>query len=169
MVALARVTKPVGLSGGVRVQLLCDNPERLREVQQIYRGKEPRNATPVVLQEVSDRTNGVVVFFEDCTTRSAAEGLRDHFLFIPEELSIPSPDDQPRVHELIGCDVKTAEGNILGTVSNVYDLPVYRVIGVTKHRGGVEVLVPFVDAWVVEFDKERRCVMLKSDELFDEA
>jgi len=168
MVALARVTKPIGLNGGVRVTLLCDGPERLLEVQQILRGKEALDAVPVVLQEVSARPNGVVVFFEDCSTRSAAEHLRDHYLFIRQQESLPPQDGQPRIHELVGCTVETAEGQKLGRVTNVYDIPAYRLIGVTRVKGGGEVLVPYVDAWIDRMDRENRCVVLTSDELFGE-
>jgi len=168
MVALARVTKPVGLHGGVRVTLLCDGPDRLLDVQRIYRGKEPRDAVAVTLQEVSARGNGVVVFFGDCSSRSDAEHLRDHYLFISEQESLPSQDDRPRVHELDGCIVETTDGRKLGSVTNVYDLPAYRLLGVTEEREGREVLVPYVEAWIVEMDRKGRRVVLTSDELFDD-
>ena len=166
MVALARVTKPIGLNGGVRVQLLCDGPDRLRDVQQLYRGPEPAGAIPVALREISVRGNGIVVFFEDCTSREGAEELRDQYLFIEEAESVPPVDDRPRIHTLLGCEVRTQDGATLGIISNVYDLPSYRMIGVTGPGAPEEVLVPYVDAWIAAFDPDRKLIVLGSDELF---
>lgn len=169
LIALARVTRPVGLKGGVRVQLLCDGPERLRDVKQVYRGRSPEGAVAVSVEEVSVRGNGVVVFFGDCTSRPAAEGIRDQYLFIAEEESVGAPDGTPRIHELLDCEVLTKDGRPLGKVTNVFELSAYKLLGVTRRGGSREVLVPYVEAWVVDVDPQHRRVTLVSDELFDEA
>lgn len=162
------MTKPVGLQGGVRVTLLCDGPERLRDVQQVFTGRHPGQVAGASIREVSVRGNGVVVFFEDCTTREAAEELRGLFIFIDEGESIPADGGLPRVHELIGCSVRTPDGRVLGTVSAVYDLPAYRMIGVQVEGRSSDVLVPLVDAWIAGTDLTERVVTLVSDELFTE-
>ncbi len=169
MVALARVTRPVGLKGGVRVELLCDGPERLKQVERVLVGTSPGRTQPLTLSEVSVRGNGVVVFFDECSTRPEAQGLRDHYLFIPESDSIPSPDGSARVHEVLGCEVRTQNGRRLGKVSKVYDLPAHRTLGVVPDGGGAEVLVPDVEAWVLRVDTENKVVVVTSDELFGTA
>jgi 16S rRNA processing protein RimM len=130
----------------------------------VYIGADEDRAKPGTLAEVSVRGNGVVVFLEGCSTRDDAEAKRGLILFMPAADVRPSSDGRPRVNDLLGCAVVTQEGTQLGTITDVYDVPGNRVLGVDTGTG--EVLVPDVEAWIASVDINKKIVTLVSDELF---
>lgn len=162
--ALARLTRPVGLKGGLRAQLLCDSVETLRGVKDVLVGLRPDAAIPDRVLGVSVRGNGVVVFLEGCGDREGAEARKNHLVFIPVSESVPPVHRGIRLDELVGCVVAAPDGRQLGRIGDVYDLPGQHMLGVSTDAG--EILIPLVNAWVREIDVPNKTVVLVSDELF---
>jgi 16S rRNA processing protein RimM len=132
-----------GLRGALRVEVLSDEPSRFEPGSVLFPEGSDRRLT--VADSRADGP-GLVVRFDEVTDRSAADQLRDVYLET-EGTSALAPGEH-YWHEVIGCAVSTREGEVLGTVEDVFRVGESEVYSVRGPRG--EVLVPAVGSIVVE-------------------
>ena len=114
-VLVGRITKAHGLRGEVLVQLLSSEPEVRLAPGSVLHGGE-RTLTVVAAQPHQDRW---IVSFAGHDSREAAEALRG--LTLRAE-----PLDDPAelwVHDLIGAEVATVDGDVVGTCTGVVANP----------------------------------------------
>jgi 16S rRNA processing protein RimM len=81
--------------------------------------------------------------FEGIEDRNAIEELRNELLYADVDIEAPGIDeDDYHVLQLVGCKAFLVDGDELGEVSDVLNLPGQDVLVVKSHDG--EVLIPFV-------------------------
>jgi 16S rRNA processing protein RimM len=114
---------------------------------------------------------GVVARAKEIETRDQAEAARGLKLFIPRAL-LPEPDDEDEfyVADLIGMDVVSLEGELLGKVRSVRDFGAGDLLEVapisTQGGGGESWWLPFTKDAVPEVQvAEGRVVAVKPDEV----
>jgi 16S rRNA processing protein RimM len=134
-----------GLRGGVRVEVLTDDPERFEPGSVLHPEGSARTLTVAWKQEDGP---GLLVRFEEVTTRSSAERLRYRYLEARTS-DAELPPGEFYWHELMDVPVSTIEGEPLGTVQDIFRAGGGEVFVV---RGGPrgEVLVPAVQAVIRE-------------------
>ncbi len=135
-----------GLRGAVRVEVLSDEPERFRVGSVVFAEGDER---PLTIAWVGSAKAGLLVRFEDVPDRESAEHLRGRYLEVAAPPTLPAGTYY--WHELEDLEVTTIEGEVLGSVVDVFragEAEVYVV------RGGAlgEILVPAVSNVVVELD-----------------
>lgn len=150
VVALVRGLR--GLRGQVRVELLTDRPEdRFTAGAPLYREGTGEALTISEAEPVADG-RGWWLRFREIRDRDAAELLRGRYL----EITTP---DEPREpgrwmwHELEGLAVRSATGEDLGTIVDIYRAGGAEVFVVRGPRGELD--VPGVRGIVVELAPER--------------
>lgn len=134
LLEVGRITKAHGLRGEVVVRLVSDRVERVAPGSVLH--CEGRELTVVASRPHHDRH---IVRFEGVVAREQADELRGRVLR-------GRPVDDPGslwVHELIGCEVRTVDGTVRGTVVAVQDNPASDLLVLDG-----EALVPIV--FVVE-------------------
>ncbi|MCG3056595.1 ribosome maturation factor RimM, partial [Escherichia coli] len=62
-------------------------------------------------------------------------------------------------HEIIGCIVKTEEGQELGKIKEIL-IPGANDVWVVKGKDGKEILIPYIDAVVQEIDVENKEIII---------
>lgn len=135
-----------GLRGAVRVEVLTDEPSRFEPGSVLWPEGHGRELTVAWAQ--ADEP-GLLVRFEEISSREAAETLRDRYLEIEPEGALP--EGAYYWHEVVGASVRTGSGEELGRVEEVFragDAEVYVVRG--GDRG--EVLVPAVGDVIERFE-----------------
>ncbi len=143
-----------GLRGGLRVEILTDNPDRFAPGSVLHPEGEQRELTVVSAQRDGP---GLLVRFAEVNDRNAADRLRDTYLEAAAEAAA-LPEDSFYWHEIIGCAVSTNDGDDLGTVADVFRIGESEVFIVRGKAG--ETLVPAVRAVVVELaPKQGRIVI----------
>jgi 16S rRNA processing protein RimM len=148
---VGRVGRPHGLRGEVTVEVRTDDPGQ-RFASGSTLATMPPERGPLTIVTSRSHSGRLVVRFERCDDREAAEALRDTMLVIESEQLSPLVDPEEYYdHDLIGLRVLTVSGEQVGTVADVLhhgqDL---LVIDGTGTRSGAEILVPFVQAIVPE-------------------
>jgi 16S rRNA processing protein RimM len=143
------------LRGAVRIEILSDDPSRFEAGRQLFLEGDDR---PLTIAWVQSDGPGLLVRFEEITTRDAADALlRDRYLEAVVEAALP--EGSYYWHELVGASVATRDGEPLGVVEDVFRAGGGEVLVV---RGGArgEVLVPAVSSVVTEFaPREGRIVV----------
>ena len=166
LTAVARFVKAVGLAGDLKVELLCDGPDRLRGLSDIWIGRSAESAFPAKISEIRVQGNGVLVRIESWRDRSKSEQHRGAFIFVQEADTVRPKRGTVRIDDLIGCEVESEDGIPLGVIREVYSLPGGDAWGVWT--GSQEVLVPAVKHWIRSVDiKRRRVVVARTEGLFE--
>jgi 16S rRNA processing protein RimM len=148
-VAIGRIVQPHGVRGEVSVEVLTDFPERFDTIEVVYLG----NASEAEARRVKTsrwHQDRVLLSFEGCEDRTAAEELRGLLVQIPAEEVMPLPEGEYYAHDLIGLDVLTVEGEALGRVTDILFTGANEVYVVVGPRG--QILLPAITDVVERVD-----------------
>jgi 16S rRNA processing protein RimM len=108
--------------------------------------------------------NGILLLgFAGFADRNAIEKLRDVLLFAQVDIDEPGfEEDDYHVLQLVGCKAYLIDGDLLGEVSDVLNLPGQDVLSIKGESG--EVLIPFVHQLVPVVDiKAKRMTVIPPD------
>ena len=171
LLLVGRVGKTHGLRGEVKVIPETDDPKRFADLETVFLGNEPGEATPHTVAAVrlqpTRRGPTVVLKLEGIDTIEEAASLRRQRVFAREEDLPPLADGEFFLHDLIGLDVVTDQGEPVGTVKDVLELPANNVYVVAR-SGRPDTLIPAVPAFIDEMDIEgRRLVVRPIEGLLD--
>ena len=147
--------KPVGLKGELKIKPLTDNPERYRVGATIWAepggaSKELAPLTQLTVKSVRESGRDIAVFFEEVGTLEEAEALRGRNLFVPESEVPPLPEGEYYHFQVLGLEVYTSRGRLLGTVSDIISAG-EKDVYVVKGQGG-EYLIPVTDDAIEKID-----------------
>ena len=160
LIAVGRLTRPVGLKGEMALELLTDRRERIQNIEQAWVGATAPEASLHQMQQVRLTPKAVVVKLSDVDSRTEAEHYRGQYVFV-EAGNSPGPEPGSfYVHEVVGLDVVDEDGAYIGTIADVRNLPGQDLWVVM--RGGREVLIPAVSEFIrsVQMDQHRVVVRL---------
>ncbi len=154
---VGRLKKAHGLQGECTVFPLTDEPSQVfapgASVWIMDMAGEVM-AGPAIVERSRSHHRKWLLAFEGHTSREAVEPWRGHFLGVPADRLQPPGEGEVYVHELEGFAVVDENGDALGLVSGVYDLPSGLMIEVQGPKR--EVLVPFRKEFVTKVDRPAR-------------
>jgi 16S rRNA processing protein RimM len=105
--------------------------------------------------------NGILLLgFTGISDRNSVEKFRDVLLFAQVDIDEPGfEEDDYHVLQLIGCKAYLVDGDLLGEVTEVLNLPGQDVLSIKSETG--EVLIPFVHQLVPVVDiKAKRMTVI---------
>jgi len=142
LILVGRVAGAFGVRGEVRITSYTAEPTALIGYRTLLR----ENGAPgLTLTRGRAVKGGVVAHAEEVATREEAEALRGLELYIPRA-ALPEPDeDEFYVADLVGLDVVTLEGDLLGTVKSVRDFGAGDLLEVQPLSG---------ESWWLPFTKD---------------
>ncbi len=163
LIQVGRVAGAFGVRGEVRITSFTAEPLALVDYKTLL-----SEDGGVVLTVLGGRIakGGVVVRTKEIETREQAEAARGLKLFIPRA-SLPETDDEDEfyVADLIGMDVVSLEGDLLGRVKSVRDFGAGDLLEVAP-AAGESWWLPFTRDAVPEVQMpERRVVAVRPDEV----
>jgi 16S rRNA processing protein RimM len=161
-VIVGRIRKAHGLRGELIVESLTDTPDAVfAPGRRVFAGTPAGDIDPKRLElrisGVRVQGEGLRIAFEDIADRSAAERWRDRYLLVPEDEVEPLGEGQVYLHELREMRVELMSGEVVGTVTGLFELPQGVVLEV--QRDSDSVIVPYESA-VVSVDRETRVVRI---------
>lgn len=140
------VKRPHGIHGGVLVATASDDPARFAVGSVLRLSGSEQEVTVVATQP---HPEGVIIYLDGVTDRTAADGLRHRELTIAADQRRRLGNDEYWPEELVGLAAVTTDGIRLGVIADV-------VLGGAQDRlvvstpDGAVVEVPFVTALVPE-------------------
>ncbi len=111
---VAAILKPQGIRGEIKVKVLCDGAEQLKDLKRVF-------IDSVEYAVLGMRGQGEFAYFalKGIFDRNAAELLRGKFIDA-YRCDLPElPDDTFYIADLIGCEVVTCSGEAVGKVISV--------------------------------------------------
>ena len=159
--AVGRVIGVHGLRGEVKVELHTDYPERFQQALQLFLGEELQ---PVSIQHARPHKGHMLIQFGEFHGRSAAEQMRNLWLFIRQENAVELDTDEYWVHDIVGLAVYTEEERYLGRVSDVLFTgadDVYIIEPADMLNQGREILLPAIAEVIQQVDLVVRRLFVK--------
>jgi 16S rRNA processing protein RimM len=146
------VTRPHGIAGEIKVQLTPEYLEALEGVKRVYLNDSP---DPMRIQNYRAHQNSALLKLEGVDTRNDAETLRGAHVSIKVRELPRLGEGEYYSHELVGLRVEEANGQTLGTLSEVLATGSNDVY-VVKSAEGKELLLPAIDSVVRKIDLAAR-------------
>lgn len=172
LLLVGRVGKTHGLRGEVKVIPETDDLARFATLERVFLGQKPEDAAPHRVASVrfqqSKRGATVVLKLDGIETMEQAAALRRQAVFAFEEDLPPLDDDEFFLHDLIGLAVVTEQGEVVGVIKEVLDLPAHHVY-VVKRPGKPDAMIPAVPAFIIDLDVDdaQRLVVRPIEGLLD--
>lgn len=141
--AVGRIVKPQGIKGEVKIVPLTDDPARFNALQQVLLEGEEK---PRRLHGARNLPNGVFLTLEGVLTREQAEALRGKLLFIDRADAVPLAPGRYFIADLENTPVFDEQGEKIGKVAHVLQLPANDVLEVATSKGYR--YIPFVGAFI---------------------
>jgi len=165
---VGHLNKPHGTKGELFVWPLTDHSEHFyTSGASLLLGSEgAREPDPDLppLRIVSARPfrSGYLVTFAGVRGRDDAELLRGRYLLAEIDSVQPLEEGELFYHQLLGMEVWTKDGRLLGEIVEVYELRPADLLEV--HGPAGEILIPFLSHIVVETDSANRRMVIDPPE-----
>ncbi len=160
LVMVGRIGKPHGIGGQVTLEVRTDEPERrFAPGTTLHR----ESGSDLIVSGFHWHSGRVLLKFLDVDSRNAAEELRNSILMVERsDTEVPEESDEYYDSNLMGCEVRTVSGELIGNVTDVLHLPSQEVLVVG--RESMEYLIPFVESIVPTIDIEAKLITVNPPE-----
>ncbi len=150
LLLIGQIGAPFGVRGQVKVKSFTDRPDHIaRHVRTLLIGEE---RTAYTLRRLIVHKPGLLIAeLQGVTTRDAAEELRGADIYIRAAEAAPLAADEYFLHDLVGLEAYTTEGELIGKVRAVLETGASEVLEIAR-KGQSDALVPMVNDFIAELD-----------------
>jgi len=152
---IGQIVNTRGLKGEVKVMPWCDDPIIFEELEYIIIDDMEYD-----IDYVKYHKNFVILKLDGINHINEAEKYRNKTIFVEREMLGELPEGTYYICDLIGCQVKTISGEILGEIEDVIKTGSNDVYSV-KNDTGKPILIPVIEEVVKEVNIDGRYVMVE--------
>ncbi|MBF0431325.1 MAG: 16S rRNA processing protein RimM [Fibrobacteria bacterium] len=160
LVLIAKVMKPFGLTGEMKIKPETDDLSMHSSLETVYY-KKNHNSVSEALKISASRLHQSLWYmtFSGVSTPESAKQFSGGLLFIPKTELKPLPDNMVYMDDIIGYDVIDTKGKLLGVVAKIEESPAHDLIVITPEQLKANTqtqnyLVPWIDNFVKKIDTE---------------
>ena len=154
---IGQIVNTFGIKGMVKVVPYTDDIERFDDLKKVYvRNKKSEQLYKV--ESVRYHKNMVLLKLESIDNPEDAEKLKNSYLEIDREDAVPLEEGTYFIADLIGLEVYTDDGKLLGKVEDIYNTG-SKDIYVVKDELGKQVLLPGIDEVIKEVKLDDRIIV----------
>jgi 16S rRNA processing protein RimM len=139
---------PHGTSGGMRLRIISDFPERIASLTHVYLGDEPQRRR---LRSLRGASPTAILVVSGVSSRDEAALYRGMPVYIDIRDAKPLEEGEYYWHQLIDMTVVTPEDEMLGTLTSILQTGANDVYVVTR-PDGTEVLLPAIKDVIIDID-----------------
>ena len=156
-IRVGKILRGFGIKGEVKVQIITDEPEKRFKVKKVLYLKQDDTFSPVTITSVRYHQSNVLLSFADHPDLTSVEGYHGCELFIDRK-EIKSKDSV-YAFELMNVSVYKEDGTLVGVVSDILDTGAHIVLRIKT--GAKDVLIPYVDRFIVRFDQTKNILVIR--------
>ncbi len=159
---VGKIVNTHGIRGEVRVISKTDFADERYKVGNVLFLFMPGSKGPIELTVKSHRKhkNFDLLTFEGFENINDVEKFRDGIIKVPESQLGNLEEDEYYYHEIIGCQVFTAEGEEIGKVTEILS-PGANDVWVIKSKAGKEILIPYIEDVVKKVDVKDKVIIIE--------
>ena len=161
------ITRTHGIRGEVKVYPTTDSPERFEDLTQVTLHMGARKQV-LKIESVRYFKNLVILKFEGIDSINDVQMLKGAELYIPREEGEPLAENEYYIADILGMEVVTDAGELLGTVRDVLQNGANDVYVVNRGAGQKDLLLPAIRQCVLGVDiAQNRMTVHVMDGLLD--
>lgn len=147
---IGMIGKSVGTDGSVNLTAWSSYPERFQGMKTFFLTKEKAVPRTLDIENLEITSKRISVKFKGINSIEAAAHLSGYRITIPKSERFELPEGQYYIDDLLTCKVFTVEGDLLGNITDVWDMGANDIYVVDYQ--GKELLIPVVDEFVKDID-----------------
>lgn len=152
-VSVGYIRRAHGIGGCVHVESLTDNPMRFEDLSEVV-VEIGGERTLYHVERCSAASKGLLIKFKGVDDRSEAEKLKNGYLLI-EASKLPELEEgRHYLFDLIGVNVYTTSGELLGEITDVQKYPANDIYIVEGEKG--KLLLPAIRDVVKNIDVQNK-------------
>ena len=140
-----KIVNTHGIRGEVKIEPWADSPDFLKRFKTIY-----IDSAPVAVQSARVHGAFVIAKLEGVDDVNAAMALKNRVVFI-DRADVRLPKGRFFIADIIGARVVSDEGETLGELADVMEMPAQNIYVV---RGEREILIPDVPEFIKSIDAD---------------
>ena len=154
---VGQIVNTFGIKGELKVTPFTDDINRFDDLKKVY-VKTRKEDRLYKVENVRYHKNMVLLKLEGIENPEQGELLKNAYLEIDREDAIPLEEGQYFIVDLIGLDVYTDEGTLLGKVDDIYNTGANDIY-VVKDELGKQVLLPGIKEVIKEVILDDRIIV----------
>ena len=159
---MGRLLKPRGLKGELRLTIFNEVDSVLKIGMDIWVETAERVQCSHIIESLNIDCVKSWIKLSGCNNREAADNLSSLVFSISRSAFTPLRDKEIYLVDIIGCRILDENRNDIGSVVDMVSLPEQNLVVVEAM--GNEILIPFVDAHILLFDKKENILIVKDVE-----
>ncbi len=158
---LGNITKPFGYKGEVDIFLDVDEPQSYAHLDAVFVELKGQ-LIPYFVESIRIKNNHAVVKFQD-VVEAFVPSLIGAKLYLPLSALPKLSGKKFYYHEVLGFSMNDAKHGAIGILENVMDNGPQAIFQI-KHSSGKEILIPILDDFLVEVNRETRTITTNAPE-----
>ncbi|MFC1998186.1 ribosome maturation factor RimM [Chloroflexota bacterium] len=154
---VGRVLAPWGLKGDAKVEIHTDFPQRFAPSNKVY-----IDGAAITIERSRPNKGNVILKLDGVDSIEQVEALKGKYLQIPQNDSMPLEDDEYYQFQIIGLEVSTTKGRLLGKIDQIF-VTGSNDVYVVKGQDG-EFLIPAMDDVVKQIDLDNGTMTIEEIE-----
>ena len=150
---IGRIVNTFGVKGEVKVALYTDDIDNFKKNKKIY-----VNGIEKEIENSRLQKNMLILKLKDINTMNEAEELRDNIISIDRSKK-ELPEGTYYIADLVGLDVYTDEGTLLGKVVDIYNTGANDIYTI-KTIEGKEILLPAIGEVIKKVDLKNEKIIV---------
>lgn len=156
-IAVGQVIAPWGVRGEIKVEVMTDFPDRFSPQQEVY-----IEGHAVAIERSRWHRGRIILKLATIDSVAAAQELRGRFLEVPQSQLRPLPKDEYYQFQLLGLEVWTTEGELLGRIARILPTGSNDVYEVPSKGGAL--LIPAIEDVVKSVDLQSGRIVIEAIE-----
>ncbi|MFY9226259.1 MAG: ribosome maturation factor RimM [Blastocatellia bacterium] len=161
LVTIARIIRPQGIKGEVIATIETDFPERFEDLSSVFLLFPDNQIKEIELIDFWFHKDRIVFAFESIDSRNKAELLRNVTVKIPASEMVDLPENYYYEFDLIGCQVITNNGQVLGQVERLLQTGAAPLLVI---NGEKEYLIPLAEDICTQINTEEKKITVNPPE-----
>ena len=149
---IGQIVNTFGIKGEIKVVPFTDDINRFDDLEKVY-VKAKKDSKLYRVENARYHKNMVLLKLEGINNPEDAEMLKNAFLEVDREDAVPLKEGTYFIADLIGLDVYTDEGKLLGKVDDIYNTGANDIY-VVKDELGKQILLPAISSVIKRVDLE---------------
>lgn len=150
---IGQIINTFGIKGEVKVFPLTDDIKRFDDLETVY-VKTKKESQLYNIESIKYHKNFVLIKFKGINTVEQAEILRNSYLEVDRAQAIPLNEGEYFIADLIGLEVYSDEGKLIGKVDDIYNTGANDIY-VVKDDLGKQTLLPGIKDVIKNVDLEK--------------
>ena len=151
---IGQIVNTFGIKGMVKVKPFTDDITRFDRLKKVYIENRTRKKE-YEIEEIKYHKDMVLIKFKGIENPEQANLLRDMYLLVDREEEQPLEEGTYYIVDMIGLDVYTEEGELLGKLEDIFNTG-SNDIYVVKDELGKQILLPAISDVIKQIDMENR-------------